>query len=671
MCGIAGWIGDIPQPERRAERMASALHHRGPDARDARFWDLACLVHTRLKIIDLSEVANQPMPNEDGTVWTVYNGEIYNHAELQHWLESRGHRFRSRCDTEVIPHLYEEHGADFVQRLRGMFAFALLDLRRQYLLLARDRFGIKPLVYAEIDSGSGQSLAFASEINALRQLPDVDQRPDAQAVSDFMALSYIPAPQTFFRGIRAVSPGELVEASWTADSVRFNVRKYHAWTIAPRVDLGLDRAASTAGELVRRAVARQIESDVPLGALLSGGIDSSLVSALAQQALPAKLQTFNVRFPDAEYDETPAAVAVADHIGSEHSVLDMEQVPTSWESVTSLLLQPGQPFGDTSLFGVNAIARLMRQHVTVALSGDGGDEGFGGYATFSQIRPASWLGSLPTWLGETAALPVSGLSRLGTLRDAVPMAVRHLVGQDEAAILEYLLCWIRPSEHAALCGDLGALPPRRHFEQQWQQAPEGRVSKLERLSMLATEVWTRLILANDFLPKVDIASMRESLEVRVPMLDEDLFEFGLTMPQHLKFRSGLTKPVLREVARTKIPEHVAKMPKHGFGVPVDVLFDRGFKDRLRETLLGSTGGLSQLFEESSYRPAVLAFCDGSDLPGVSRAGVYQRAVMLLSVSLALSGAPEPHRTPADPRRAPLRAVHWMRVWSPDGCSGFP
>lgn len=639
MCGIAGWIGQIPQPERHADSLCDALHHRGPDGRGTRLWDRACLAHTRLKIIDLSDAAGQPMSNEDGTVWTVFNGEIYNHVELQRWLESRGHTFRSHCDTEVIPHLYEEDGNELISRLRGMFSLAVFDVRRQSLLLGRDRFGIKPLVYASGWTEKGPFLAFASEINAVRQLPYIDDHIDVQAASDFMALSYIPAPQTFFRGIRSVEPGQQIETTWADNDIRLESKKYHDWTIAPRMGLSLAEASRTAGDLVEHAVASQIESDVPLGSLLSGGIDSSLVSAMAQRAVPGQLQSFNVRFPDGAYDETPAALTVAHHIGSRHTVLDMETHDVSWESVRGLLIQAGQPFGDTSIFGVSAIAKLMRKHVTVALSGDGGDEGFGGYATFSQIRPASYARLLPASLGSAAAGPLSLLSKQGFVSAAAAGAVSNLAGRSDSTVLQYLLSWVRPSEHAALFRDHDILSPHRHFEQQWRLEPEGRVTRLERLSMLATEVWTRLILANDFLPKVDTASMKESLEIRVPMLDEDLFSFGLTLPQSLKLRRGQMKPVLRDFARTVIPEEIASMPKHGFGVPVDILLDQAFKDRLRESLLSKSSGLSQLLSEDGYHPVVEAFCDGVSIPGISRQGLYQRAMMLLALHLSVTGSP--------------------------------
>src|SRR5262245_36851627 len=294
MCGIAGWLGSVANDKFVAGRMVKALRHRGPDGHGIRSWPEATLVHTRLSIIDLSPTGAQPMANEDGTVWTVFNGEIYNHRELRHYLESRGHRFIGHSDTEVLPHLYEEEGPDFVKRLRGMFAIAIYDIKNRALLLARDRFGIKPLFYAP----GKDRLVFASEIRALLELPGIDDRPDRQAIYDFAALFYIPAPETFYRGIRALEPGEILEANLEADAVSWKTRTYHQWSIAPDLALTIDQATDRADALLTTAVRRQMESDVTLGTLLSGGIDSSLVSFAAQESLGGGLRTFNVSFPE-------------------------------------------------------------------------------------------------------------------------------------------------------------------------------------------------------------------------------------------------------------------------------------------------------------------------------------------------------------------------------------
>jgi asparagine synthase (glutamine-hydrolysing) len=632
MCGIAGWLGMAPNGDGYTARLARALHHRGPDALGTRAWPAATLVHTRLSIIDLSPTGAQPLANEDGSIWTVFNGEIYNHHELRRGLKSRGHVFRGRSDTEVLPHLYEEEGAGFVSKLRGMFAFAVYDTRTRRLLLARDRFGIKPLFYSECP----ERLMFASEIRALRELPGVDSRPDPQAVSDFAALFFIPAPQTFFRGIRALEPGEVLEAHFDDHRVSYSRHKFHQWVIAPDPAMTLPQAEAKIADLLVAAVRPQLESDVPLGALLSGGIDSSLVSVAAQTAVPDSLRTFSVRFSDREYDETWAAQAVAQHIGSCHETLDMDDMRGSWDYITSLLVHAGQPFADTSLFAVNAVCRLMRQRVTVALSGDGGDEGFGGYDIYWKIASIDRWQSLPAPFWRGASVALTPLERLSIVRQHLPQRVREMAGADDTAIIQRLLCWVREREHSALCRDNDVLPVRRLFAPQWEyHVPQG-ASRLEWLSARVTEALTRLLLPNDFLFKVDTASMRESLEVRVPMLDEALFSFGLSLPHRLKARRRTCKRVLRGVARSWLPAAVASKPKRGFAIPVDKWADGDFKSRLRETLLGADSRLPEYFRPEAYRPMLEAFAEKGACPGISRQGLYQRAIMLLSVHLALS-----------------------------------
>lgn len=632
MCGIAGWLGRLPDGELYADRMAQALRHRGPDGHGIQSWPEATLVHTRLSIIDLTAAGAQPLENEDGTVWTAFNGEIYNHQDIRRDLEKRGHVFKGHSDTEILPHLYEEEGEAFVNRLRGMFALAIYDKKNQKLILARDRFGIKPLFYAP----GVDRLVFASEIRALRQLPDIDDRPDRQAIYDFAALFYIPAPETFYTGIRALQPGEILVGQLESGKLTWKTQVYHRWSINPDFTLTLEKAAETADELVTNAVRRQMESDVPLGTLLSGGIDSSLVSAAAQHALNGGLRTFNVRFSDDQYDETWAAVAAAQHIRSCHETLQMEDNQGTWDHVTSLLLHAGQPFADTSLFAVNAVCRLMRQHVTVALSGDGGDEAFGGYEFYWQIaRIARWQ-TLPAALWRQASLALSPLARLGVVREHLPGRVRETAGADDTSIIQDLFCWIREREHSELCRNSDLLPMRRLFEKQWEHNLSPTASRLERLSAHTTEVNTRLMLPNDFLFKVDTASMKESLEVRVPMLDEDLFALGLSLPHHLKAKGRTCKRVLRAVADRRLPRSVANKPKLGFGIPVDTWVNADLKARLRDMLLGPACKLPEFFRPEMYRPIIEAFCNGAAYPGVDRAGLYQRAVMLFSLHLALS-----------------------------------
>lgn len=632
MCGIGGWIGHQENPAALAETMLRRLRHRGPDGEGTWSNPGATLLHTRLSIIDLSPAGKQPMANETGTVWCVFNGEIYNYRELRQRLERAGHRFQGHSDSEILPHLYEEEGTRFVELLRGMFAIALYDTRTKSLFLARDRFGIKPLFFSPLGGG----LAFASELNALRLVPGIDLRPDRQAIYDYAALLYIPAPETFYKGIRALDAGEMLEANLEHGLLSWRARRYHQWTLAPNFDLHLDQAVDRAQDLITTAVQRQLESDVPLGSLLSGGIDSSLVSVAAQGAVKGTLQTFNVRFADESYDETWAALAVAEQIHSRHTTLDMDGDRGTWDQICALLAHAGQPFADTSLFAVNAVCRLMRRHVTVALSGDGGDEGFGGYNLFWQLeRIAQWQ-RVPPALLRVGSLALRPLGQAGWIPSHMPQRLCELAGADDVGMIGDLFTWVRERELSRLCVDHGKCDPvRRLFEAKWRHELPSQASRVERLSALATEVNLRLPLANDYLFKVDTASMRHGLEVRVPMLDEDLMTFGLSLPHSLKVRQRIGKRVLRGVAQRWLPPTVAQKPKWGFGVPVDRWTEDTFRTRLKETLLGTSSRLPEFFRPEGYKPIILAFCNQTTCRDVSRQGLYQRVIMLLSAQLML------------------------------------
>ena len=644
MCGIAGWFGREDLDAVAGERVLEALRHRGPDGRASKSWPEATLLHTRLRIIDLSPAGDQPMSNEDGTVWTAFNGEVYNHRELQADLEKRGHRFRGRSDTEVLPHLYEEHGDAMFTLLRGMFAIAIFDRRKRRLVLARDRFGIKPLFY----SADGSRVAFASEINALREFPGVDLTPDPQAIADFAGLLFVPAPSTIYRGISALRPGEIVDCRLGTDErVSVTGRRFHEFAAEPNRDLTFDQAVDDVDTLVEKAVVRQLESDVPLGALLSGGIDSSLVSFFSRRHVEDDLLTFNVRFPEDEYDETPAARTVADAIGSRHRTLEMDGQGGTWEEITDLMRVVGQPFADTSLFAVDRIAAAMRRHVTVALSGDGGDEGFGGYDVYWQIAAINGLRWAPAVFWRAGVPFVAPLARLGVVRPTLARRMRDLAGADETGILQTFFSWLGERDLRELTRPLDNVEPlRRLFEPEWRHSLGRGSSPLERLSAHAVELNVRLILANDYLPKVDAGSMRHSLEVRVPMLDEDLIAFGLTLPHALRVDGRKGKRLLRALAARHLPASIAARPKRGFSVPVDRWVDGSFRMMLRESLLDAGSPVGEYFVPRVYTPWVEAFCRGGTVPGLSREGLYQRVMMLLALDLVLRDLTEKRRAAA-------------------------
>jgi asparagine synthase (glutamine-hydrolysing) len=414
------------------------------------------------------------------------------------------------------------------------------------------------------------------------------------------------------------------------------LQRFHSFEIAPDFDLTLDQATDRAEALVESAVARQLESDVPLGALLSGGIDSSLVSAFAQKRSSDDLLTFNVRFTDRDYDETWAARDVAAAIGSRHQTLEMDDRAGSWDHVTSLLRTAGQPFADTSLFAVDAISRAMREHVTVALSGDGGDEGFGGYDVYWRVGRAISFQRLPARLQGLAPLIAGPLVRAHVVHPGLARSLRGLTRADDTAVVQQLFSWVSQQEQLELLGGgVDVQPVRRLFERQWRVSLPPDSTRLERLSAHAVEVNIRLILANDFLPKVDTASMRHSLEVRVPMLDEDLIGFGLTLPHTLRVEGRSGKRVLRRVAARHLPAAVATKAKRGFGVPVDRWVDDRFQQNACETLLDRDSRVGDVLNARIYEPWVEAFGANRPHDGLSRGELNLRLIMLLALELSL------------------------------------
>ncbi|RPH36593.1 asparagine synthase, partial [bacterium] len=432
---------------------------------------------------------------------------------------------------------------------------------------------------------------------------------------------------------RSLEPGAVLKAALTPHGLESKTEAYHRWSITPDEQITMEESTERVLELLHQAVGSQLESDVPLGALLSGGIDSSLVSAAAAKGGSSRLRTFNIRFTGNRYDETPMAVEVSKHIGSQHETVDIVDSGGTWDNITGLLRHCGQPFADTSVFAVNAICRAMRRHVTVALSGDGGDEGFGGYNVFSQLGTFYEAGRLPRWLTRSA---LSGLTAAGGFAPRVGRIARRLrsfPGADPVTVMETLHCWVHGEELERLCRPLEASPIRRHFERQWEHSIPPGAPGVEELSALATEVRTRLFLPNDYLFKVDVASMREGLEVRVPFLDEDLFAYALRLPHRLKADRRRSKKVLRTIASRVLPEAVATHPKHGFDMPVREWVDEQFKECLRESISASC--LPEYFDASVYQPWVDAFCNGKVIPGMSDQGLSQRVIMLLSAHLAL------------------------------------
>ncbi|HZP64087.1 MAG TPA: asparagine synthase (glutamine-hydrolyzing) [Terriglobales bacterium] len=573
MCGIAGVIGRPGEHIDSTDvgRMCQTIVHRGPDDEGIYCHDQAGLGMRRLSIIDVSG-GHQPIHNEDKTIWVVYNGEIYNFAELREGLEHRGHLFYTHSDTEVIVHLYEEMGADCVTKLRGMFAIALYDERRKALLLARDRLGKKPLHYAV----SNGRLFFGSEIKTILAVAPELAEVDREAILQYFYFGYIPDPRTAFTGIKKLPPGHLLEYS----AGQVNVRQY--WdvpqygTAKPQPE---EECLDQLELLLADAVRMRLISEVPLGALLSGGVDSSLVVALMARASSRPVKTFSIGFAHQDFDEAPYARAVAERFGTEHHELIVE--PNIQETLDTLSRSLEEPFGDSSMIPTYHVCKMARQYVTVALTGDGGDELFAGYDRYVVQLGRERFKRIPRWIADNFRQHIYGSLPPGTygrrflfsaslgLRDRYIDDVAHLPALDRERYLfsDDLLAW---ADHAT---------PTSQFQNYYDQAPAN--DALSRLMYLDTKTY----LTADVLAKVDRMSMANSLEVRCPILDHVFVEHAASLPSSWKLR-GQKKYILKKLAeRVGVPSTVLHRPKQGFAMPLSHWWRNELKDGMLHLLL--------------------------------------------------------------------------------------
>jgi asparagine synthase (glutamine-hydrolysing) len=632
MCGLAGRFHAghhrLPAAPGWHERADRLLAHRGPDGAGHWVDDRCELVHRRLALLDLSPAGAQPLTNETGDVWIIFNGEIYNHDALRSLLIARGHIFRSRSDTEVLVHLYEERGDRLVEHLRGIFAFAIYDARRRRLLLARDRFGVKPLFYTIRDD----QLVFASEIKPITALPGFSPSIDRQACSDYLGLSYVPEPATGFREIQALSPGSIL----VADEDRMRTQSYYAVDARPDPRRHLDETAAQTAQRMLLAVQRQSAADVPVAALLSGGIDSSLVVA-ARARTTETTTTFNVRFPVPDADESPLAGAVARHFHTQHHVIEPRDWSLAPDMLLDLLRHFGQPFADTSLIPTYWVSRAIReQGIICALSGDGGDEAFGGYQSFWRANRLMQLMRLPAW-ARTAARS-AGAALTHVTRDlgrqlAKATSLAEAGRADSAVVLAGLANYLAEDQKSALLLPAAAAdlqPVYRHFD---GFSPAG-VQDLEELSRRMTNKMFAVGLPSKMLRKVDMMSMRASIEVRVPLLDEDVVDVGLSLPHRLKTNGREGKLVLRAIADQWLPPSVARYPKHGFALPPELLATSALATACDDLLLGGDARVGWFLNRALIRDWVRRFHSAERGGGqISGTGLYQRVFTLLSLEL--------------------------------------
>ena len=572
-------------------RMLGAVEHRGPDDEGHYIAPGVVMGMRRLAIIDLA-TGRQPISNEDGSIWVVFNGEIYNYRELRGLLLARGHKLRTQTDTETIAHLYEDEGERCVERLRGMFAFAIWDQRERRLFLARDRVGKKPLHYAL----AGRTLVFGSEIKSLLQHPGVKREINLRAISDFLSFGYVPDPETAFAGVRKLPPGHTL----TFKDGLINTRRY--WDFDYPRDPGRsgperreEDYIERLRELIAESVRLRLESDVPLGAFLSGGIDSSLV--VAMMAREMKVKTFSIGFSDAGFDELRYARIAARHFGADHH--EFVVTPDVCRLVEEIVWHHDEPFADVSSVPTYVVSKMAREHVTVALSGDGGDEVFGGYERYVVDQRRRRYERIPALL-RRALLRASRTLPQGAYGKRF---LRNIALEPAARYVDSVTYFDRDSQLNLFSEDarraLAGYDPAERFERTFA-APASR-SGLDHLLYLDSKTY----LPGDILVKVDRMSMANSLETRAPLLDHRLIEFAQTIPASLKIRGQETKYILKRAAQGLIPDEIISRPKQGFDVPIRRWFNHELREMLDDTLKDR---LARERGEFNHR-AVLAILD--------------------------------------------------------------
>jgi asparagine synthase (glutamine-hydrolysing) len=593
LCGIAGVVGHKPDPA-VLERMAAAIEHRGPDSYGTLLDEQAGFAFRRLSIIDVSG-GDQPIFNEDESAAIILNGEIYNYRELRESLIERGHRFRTRSDVEAVLHLWEEKGSSCLTDLRGMFALAIWNRRDQSLFLARDRVGKKPLYYSRLPGGG---MVFASEIKSILQHHEVRREPDLNSIDRFLTLQYVPSPDTAFRGIERIPPAHWL--SWRHGHIeigRYWNLEYESKFREPEPELREELV-----RLLREAVKIRLESEVPLGAFLSGGVDSSAVVAFAAESSAVPLNTFSIGFESQQHDESKFARLVALRFGTNHHELIAGAATP--ELIDDIVWHYDQPFGDSSAIPSFQVARLTQPHVTVVLNGDGGDESFAGYDRYQLSRFAGYF-RLPVQLRAG----LQGMARhvspflgrgqrllqgsMGDPYDAYFATLVHLHPERRS--------WLYSDELMAHVGSESPAPlkyVRSHHHR----------AMLD--SMLDTDVHN--YLPDDLLVKMDVATMAHSLEARSPLLDHKLMEFMARVPANLKLRNGESKHLLKSALRNILPDEILDRRKMGFGVPLGRWLRNSLRDMLLDTVLSDRALARGYFRPVAVHEMVKTLLTGSD-----------------------------------------------------------
>lgn len=603
MCGICGYLtfdGRKPLGHDVLDRMVASLQHRGPDESGTHFVDNVAFGHTRLSIVDLAG-GRQPLFNEDRTISVICNGEIYNYTALRKDLEGRGHKFRTNSDCEVIAHLWEDEDEHCVERLRGMFAFVLYDSRRKIVFGARDRFGQKPLYYHM----GRDAFAFGSEIKSLLPMPGLSKELDTAALDQFLFYRFIPVPGTMFRDIRQLPPAH----SFTLKDGTLSLQRYWRTVFNPDEQLSDDEHLQRLDTAVNDAVSSHLASDVPVGIFLSGGIDSSLIAALATNASSEQLHSFSIAFPGERQDESQYARLASQHIGTRHH--EFAYAPTDLvDSLMSLARIFDQPLADAAALPLAYLSQQSAREVKVVLTGDGGDELFAGYEKYERAASTSrlfnWMHQRGPHFLSARRLAACGPDPLQQRKLRSRIALRQVAIQSCVYSKESWEGWDRhrlysPDTFEQLDHDLKTLDDR----------------PLDGTGRVPADTLNQMLLADqdgylpgDLLPKTDYSTMSASLEARAPFLDHQLAEVAGQLPIHLKATASQTKVALRRLSENHLPASLVKRPKRGFGVPLNDWFRGPLKKWLRETLIESSQTVPRYFRRDVVASVIDAHSHG-------------------------------------------------------------
>ena len=632
MCGIAG-VFDFHLKNRidkiNIDDFFKEISHRGVDGRGKYLGTNIVLLHSRLSIIDLSESGAQPFYGRDNSIVCIANGEIYNFVSLKKMLGDKGYVFKGTSDCEILPFMYEEYGVKMVEKIKGMFAFVIWDAKYNKLVLFRDRFGIKPLYYHFSNDGK---FYFGSELKSILFHKDIELKVDLQAIHDYLSLCYIPEPGTGFQNIFALEPANYLEVCpeksvkacyWDIDSIKNNYSDSY------------DSAKIKVNELLLKSVEGQLISDAPLGAFLSGGIDSStIISKIHEIRKGKKFDTFTVKFPDKDFDESSYARLIAERFNTNHHLFEIKEGKGDIDLIKKLLNHFDQPFGDSSCIPTYLISEVVKHNVKVSVSGDGGDEIFAGYLLFSYFKFIKKIKLLPDVLISQIKFLLKIVKPVSANSYRKVVKLLDLSRLKDYEILTALKSYLTEEDKNLIYSDSFKTKLRQqhviattdYFRKIWKTNDDD--------SLNISKLLFKSSLPSDMLKKVDMMSMLAGIEVRVPFLDEDLVNYSLSLPESYKLKGKNGKLIIKDLLLSVLPKKIVYKKKTGFAIPLDTLVNVEFEVFINEELLSPGSFINSLFNEEILRNWIDIFLGKkkSDKK-ISREGIYQRIFMLLSLSL--------------------------------------